>query len=601
MPTHQQSNTTECSRCSESVALDEGKITLHGETYHRGCGLVEAAVKGFHHIRGSHKWQVGVCLGVHDTPLHPPPSRACREAGLIHCARDDAHISASTFAALKYWYESRDVSSVRSRRTCAGWDIDRTMRRLIGMFEATTLGFDRFSHYISAEDGRPSILIPGESLEVAQNAALSCNLALKTLYAIHHPEARKGVFRKMNHDISKAWDKMVGEQGILIGIMRAMPVFPVEDINANEIRSMLRVCADFDELRWAEGQSDFDKAVSPLTHLGLAWATYLRCDELVEYDPISPQLHKHIRTHAARQVPQSVGPMRLTRVESKQPSNAKRQHRSMDEGPQVTPSWLRLAREVEGLDRKDDLVKSYFGLLHRSGGAYVYGSTYFVLQRWALHECTSETEARRFKLDSYDTTLGDALHFAVTLPGRLESITGHYAISAHITMSDTIDGQPAALYFGGELILYAQSAVFALEQTLKWLHSLTNPEASLSVYKRGMGHDVLRAWEHISDHHDNILEIFHAMPLFQSDHELHEREHVSGQLMLELLGRFSTTYFDARYGIADPSKKNTEIQVDYRINLHLAWAVYLYGLMNLPVPSDLTDAHQILGERTRSP
>ena len=97
------------------------------------------------------------------------------------------------------------------------------------------------------------------------------------------------------------------------------------------------------------------------------------------------------------------------------------------------------------------------------------------------------------------------------------------------------------------------------------------------------GHDVLAAWKHIPEHHDEILKIFHSMPLFQSDGDLHEREHVSSERMLELLGRFSTTYADARYGTTDPSKEGRDVQVDYRICLHLAWAVYLYGMMNLPL------------------
>lgn len=584
-------NATACSRCDRSISLDDSDVTLDGRTYHRDCGFIEASEKGFHYIRASHKWQAGVCLGVYDTPLHPPAMRVCQEAGLLHCENDNSHINASTFAALKHWHQPTGANTEKASRACDGWDIDRTMRRLIGMLEATTLAFDHMEHWNVMEGYRfllhnlagvkctPSFLIPGGLLEVAQCAALCCNLALKTLYAVHNPTAPKEVFRDMSHDMSEAWDKIGDERGILIGIVRAMPVFPLAHVDDEDIRHMLSKSADFDELRWSGGETAPPFALSALPHLRLAWATYLRCDELIEYDPISPQLHAFIQNKDSEPTPHGPSAVRqLHRPEKKQLSAPNTQQGHVTEDSIITPDWLRLAEEIPEIDRKHDLFKSDYGLLHRASGAYVTGSTHAVLRRWAIQEPAT---TKPFPITSSKTALGDTYGLAAMLSGRLECITGNYALSAHLINSQTIDGLPAVPYFIGELILYTQSAVFVCELAIKWLYSLCHPEAPLTVYKKDMGHYVLIAWKHISDHHDEILRVFHAMPLFQGDGDLHEREHVSDEKMLALLSWFSTTYYDARYGITDPGKERSTIPVDYRINLHLAWAVYLYGARNL--------------------
>ena len=591
-------NAAVCPRCDRFVTLDDNDVRLDGRTYHRECGFIEAAVKGFHHVRASHKWQFGVCLGVYDIPLHPPSMRVCQEAGLLHCETDNSHINASTFAALKYWHQPSGANPMKTSRTCEGWDIDRIMRRLIGMLEATTMAYDHMEHrkardmydyllfHLFGVNYTLDILIPGGMVEVAQCAALCCNLALKTLYAVHNPEASKKVFSKMGHDMSKAWDRLDGERGVLIGIMRAMPMFPLEDVDDERVRNMLRESADFDELRWSDGWSTNPFALSALTHLRLAWATYIRCHELVEYDPISPQLYRHITTDGAKATRLDFTEVReLHRPATHQLFDTNNQQGYPADDSSFTPDWLRLAKEISEMDRTDDLFKSNYGLLHRADGAYVSGSTVNVLRRWVVQEMVA---TRRFGRPSLETTLGHTMGLATILCGRLEAITGDYAHSAHLIEAYTLDGLPAPHYFGGELMLYTQSAVFACEQAIKWLYSISHPEAPLSVYKEmgRDGHDVLEAWKHIPEHHDEILKIFHAMPLFQGDGDLHEREHVSSERMLELLGRFGTTYSDARYGTTDPAKEGRGVQVDYRICLHLAWAVYLYGMMNLPINND---------------
>ena len=590
---------TVCPRCDRSIALDDREVTLDGRTYHRDCGFIEASVKGFHHLRASHKWEVGVCIGEYNTlPLHPPSMRVCQEAGLLHCENDGSLLTAAVFGALKHWYRPAGVNPAKAPRTCDGWNIDRIMRRLIGMLEATTLAYDHMEHQNVNESIRswvhdiagvkydPQFLIPGGLVEVAQWAALCCNLALKTLYAIHNPAAPKKLFSKMRHDMSKAWDGLDGERGNLIGIMRAMPMFPLEDVDDELVRRMLSESADFDELRWGSESNPYPFTVSATTHLRLAWAAYLRCHDIVEYEPITPQLHAYIRdnrTNAAQTDRSAV--RKLNRPATSELLDPKGQQGQLINESHIMPDWLSLAKEIPEIGWGNDLFKSNYGVLHRESGAYAGGSTFYVLQRWAMQE---RVATRRFVQASHKTSLGETNGLAWMLSGRLECISGNYALSAHVIHMKSVDGVPAYFHFSGELTLYAQAAVFVCELAIKWLYSLSHPDAPLSVYK-GMGHDghdVLEAWKHIPEHHDEILKTFHALPLFQSDGDLNEREHVSSERMHELLGRFRTTYSDARYGTTDPAKERKGVQLDYRICLHLAWAVYLYGMMNLPPIND---------------
>ena len=589
-------NAAACPRCDRFVTLDDDDVRLDGRTYHRECGFIEAAVKGFHHVRASHKWQVGACIGVYNTlPLHPPSMHVCQQAGLLHCENDGSLLTAAIFGGLKHWYRPAGVNPAKTPRTCDGWNIDRIMRRLIGMLEATTLAYDHMEHQnvnellrrwssnIAGIKYDPQLLIPGGLVEVAQWAALCCNLALKTLYAIHNPDAPTKVFGRMSHNMSKAWDGLGDETGNLIGIMRAMPMFPLEDVDGERVRHMLSESSDFDELRWGSESHPYPFTVSATTHLRLAWAAYLRCHDLVEYDPITPQLHAYIRDNGTKATQTGRSAVRrLNRPAISQLIDPNGLQGQLVNDSSVMPDWLRLAKEIPEIERGKDLYKSNYGVLHRVSGAYAPGSTFYVLQRWAMQE---RGPTRRFAKASHKTSLGDTDGLALMLGGRLEFISSNYALSAHVIHMKSVDGVPAYFHFSGELTLYAHAAVFVCELAIKWLYSLTHPKAPLSVYKNmgRDGHDVLVAWKRIPEHHDEILKIFHSMPLFQSDGDLHEREHVSSERMLELLGRFSTTYADARYGTTDPSKEGRDVQVDYRICLHLAWAVYLYGMMNLPL------------------
>lgn len=582
-------NPIKCLRCKGSLAEIEGDVVLHGARFHRECGAIEAWEKGHrHHIRAAHKHvraEMARKHGISDVrPIYDrltSMSRSvCEEAGLIHAGpAGGPHDSTSTYTVLKYWYEPPVPISVPVPRSCKGWHIDRTIRALGGMLEAATLAYDNHEHGKSARrDPTPVFIgtVQGESFEVGMYASLVCSLALKTLYAIHHPKASKWVFKRMGHGLSKVWLKLEGERGRLIGIMRSMPVFTVGHgpLIEAEVRSLLGSVANFDDLRRAETNGR-ELIIGSSLHLRLAWAAYLRCEELTEYAQIPPQL------------PPSVGLVETSfhsnrRGSSqyiKQRDEATRRYRlrSLARGTTIEPEWLILSHAIRGLGRysKDNLSKSYYGLIESSSGTYVYGSTFQMLLQWAIGN-----HVRYPDHGAYHTSLGDAKYLAHTLPGRLETITAQYAVSAAYYDLQTMEGKPITRYGIGELLLYTQSAVYAAELTMKWLYSITHPDAPSSLYEDEIGHDVLTAWRYISDHHDAILDMFHTMPLFQPDVDLQLHEYTSGERMVEMLGRFRTAYVDARYGITAPDKE-VLIDINYRINLHLAWAVFLHGLRYL--------------------
>lgn len=590
-------NTSHCPRCKGSFALDQGGVTLRDQTYHKKCGLLELWSEFQRPLRASVKRrrsEMEQRLGKFERVRHPPPpaevqpAHICKEAGLIHAGPNRQHIRISTHAVLLGWYNQHRSRAERSFRACAGWDINRTMRYLGDMLEATTVAYDNLRHSITNQpnlryaDNAPAVLVFvmrnglkfGMTAEVGQYAAHCCTLALKTLYAIHNLDAEPQEFKDIGHDISQVWDKLEGEKGFLIDIMRNMPVFPVAGaIDEPSVRTALVACANFDDLRFYE-LSGCRLQVSPETHLRLAWAAYLRCKALVADNPTpSPQRKK---TKVSRDTPSS-----LMQKPSRDPNangDARLRHgrKYLNGDSTVLPDWLRLAMLIGPIGgyNSNTLQKTRYGLIHTPSNEYLCGSTSVLLLAW-----TFERGARFFDPELENTGLGDVTPLVHTLHGRLEEITTNYATNTSLMDVHTIDGEPLKDYFMGQFLLHTQASVFACELTLKWLYAIVHPDAPLRYYTKT--HDVLRLWNRIEDHHDNVLDVFHSMPLFQADGPAHKREQVSAEKLCDLLGRFRTAYVDARYGITDPSRKVLEITDDYRITLHLAWAVFIYGLQSI--------------------
>lgn len=591
-------NTDHCPRCKKgSFALDQDEVTLGGRPFHRECGLLElweGIQRPLRETIKRRRAEMEQRLGAFEKVRHPPPpaevqpAHVCKEAVLIHAGHNRRHIRISTRAVLERWYWQHRPQIERPVRQCAGWNIERTMRYLGDMLEATTVAYDNLQHHVA---NRP-ILLPsdiklagvalplqygltfGMKLEVGQYAAHCCGLALKTLYAIRNPDAKPRVFKDIGHDISQAWKKLEGEQGFLIDIMRNMPVLPATGaISELGVRSAISMCADFDELRFYE-LSESQLMVSPITHLRLAWATFVRCDELVGRKPTPSQ--RQARSKISRNTPSSLSNKPSRNQETKDNADLRDRHMKFNGDPTILPDWLRLVMSMGGLGgyNPDSLKKTRFGLIHTSSNEYLSLSTAAVLMAWTLERCSS-----CFDPNLTDTGLGDVEPLMYTLHGRLEEITMNYATNTGILEIHSIDGEPLKDHFMGQFLIHTQAAVFACELTLKWLYAIMHPEAPLRYYKKT--HDVLRLWKRIGDHRDNILDVFHAMPLFQADGPIHKREHVSAEKLRDLLSRFRTTYVDARYGITDPSRDVLEIADDYRITLHLAWSVFVYGLQSI--------------------
>ena len=415
-------------------------------------------------------------------------------------------------------------------------------------------------------------------LEVGQYAAHCCGLALKTLYAIHNPDVTNYVFKNtIRHDLTKAWSMLEGEQGYLIAIMRTMPLFIQGDIDEAAVRTVLTETANFDELRWFE-LSDCRKEVLPYAHLQLAWAAYLRCRELMD-NPTKPR-RRRSKTKISLNVPSSLQ-QRPSPLQSILEDVGLREHLRHFDVDRTSPTdWARLATTIRGLDKYDleSLIKTRYGLLHSASGAYVFGSTFQILVAWALARVSAHPNVDPITT-TCETGLGNVALLTNSLLGRLEVITGNYAYISGILEVQTIDGRPLVPRFVDQLGLHTHAAVFACELTLKWLYALTHPDIPLRQYKAT--HDVKDWWNRLSDNHDKILDVFHAMPLFQADGPIEERETVTTDRVSEMLGWFSSAYVDARYGITDPSRDEVGIVTDYRINLHLAWSVYLFGYQNI--------------------
>lgn len=591
-------NDTLCPRCSRPFTLDPSEVNVEGRIFHRSCGALdiwEAFQRRYHAVWTRMRRQTEQRLGAFSVVRHPPlpselhPSHVCEEAGLIHA--DGSLLRISTDVVLERWHE-QGRQPVQSFKRCKGWHIDRTMRYLRGMLEATTVAFDNLVHS-EAEQRYPSDIIGmmwrygtslGMQVELGQYAAHCCNLCLKTLYALRHPEAESKIFKEdIGHDISEAWGMIADEQGYLVSIMRDMPLFPPTEVDKSTLEADLAKCAHFEELRWYELDGD-RKHVSRTLHLQLAWAAFLRCQELTavggrEVSQKGQQSRrKPGRTKISRAVPPS-----LQQRPSWTPLNTDKAHRSeilrqFDKDP-TPPDWLRLCKSIHGMRRysPEGLTKSSYGLIHARDdiyvGAYVFGSTFQVMRLW-LSECGLDYP----KLDpgDFNTGLGNVALLTHTLRGRLEVITANYAYTSGLLTLHTIEGRPMIRDKGGQFMLYTQAAVFACELTMKWLYALTHPHEPLSGYKT---HNVQTLWGLLEDHHDNILEVFQAMPLFQADVPIDDRVQLSAGRVAELLGRFRTTYVDARYGITDASRESVRIDFDYRINLHLAWSVFLYGLL----------------------
>ena len=590
-------NTSHCPRCSGSFALDQGQVTLLDRTYHKECGMLELWEEIQRPLRESVKRrraEMEQRLGKFEKVRHPPPpaevqpAHICKEAGLIHAGPNRRHIRISTRAVLERWYGQRESGTARPFRESVGWNIDRTMRYLGDMLEATTVAYDNLQHRMSNQpnlshaDKKLALLgfmirfgvDFGMTLEVGQYAAHCCSLALKTLYAIRNPDTEARTFKDIGHDISKAWTKVEGEQGFLIDIMRNMPVFSVAGaIDESAVRTALSECADFDDLRFYE-LSGCRLHVSPRTHLRLAWAVYVRCEELSAHNP-TPSRRRE-RTKISRNTPSSLNQKPPQAPNARMDVVLSDVHKRLNRDLTVLPDWLRLARLIGPLGGYNPvtLQKTRYGLIHTSSDEYLCPSTSAVLLAWTFERCSTYFDP---ELD--DTGLGYVAPLVYTLHGRLEEITSNYASNTGLLDIHSIDGEPLKDHFMGQFLVHTQAAVFACELTLKWLYAIMHPETPLRYYTKT--HDVLRLWKRIGDHHDNILEVFHAMPLFQADGPVHEREHVSAEKLCDLLSRFRTTYVDARYGITDPSREVLEIADDYRITLHLAWSVFIYGLQSI--------------------
>ena len=576
-----------CLRCSSAIGHDDAQVTLEGKRYHQACGALELWEWFQGNLRHKVK-QTRIAmeqrLGKFDDVRHPPlpaelhPAHMC-EAKLIHGA--GSHIGPSTPAVLDRWYNQQGSEEALPFISCVGWNIGRTMRNLSGMLQATTVTFDNLVHSL-ADQTKPSdpimqlwhyALEGGMGLEIGQYAAHCCSLALKTLYAIRNTDATKDVFKDaIGHDLSTAWDMLEGEKGILISILRGIPLFNQGKIGeSTNVKSELAGIAHYDDLRWYE-LSRFEKVVIPEAHLQLAWAAYLRCKELTDYQ--SEPSHQ-TDTKISENIPSSMGQKPVPMPGIWQDRDFRNLMSHLDKKPTDRPDWLRLAWSVRGLDgyNRETLVKTAYGLIHSPTGSYVFGSTFQILLLWTQERVSSP----RDNPDQYETGLGDLGFLTHSLFGRLEVITANYAHTSGILTVRDINGKPMRHHFRGQMLMHTQSAVFACELTMKWLCALIYPDRPLSHY---LTHDVQKLWRRLHAHHSKILDVFHAMPLFQSDGPIEEREHVTADQVNEMLARFRTTYVDARYGITDPHKEDVLIDIDYRITLHLAWAVFLYGYEN---------------------
>ena len=615
MATASTTRSGSCPRCKENIDGHHATSMLYGVTYHRSCCALAAWENGpqaemrasFKQGRNHMERRLGT---FHPVKVLPPseifPSMIC-DLGLVHGKADNQLVCMSTVDTLSYWYWSSSNRSSREFTRSEGWNIQRTLHWLPDLLEMATTSFDCLWHAAQLQSQYPMERLAelGMWFEAGQYATYCCELALKTLIAIRNPDKNVRFFKRaVKHDLTEAWKWLEREQGIVLGIVRAMPLFPPTKIDGVGMRDILRDSGDFDELRWAEMDVSERQwqMVSPLMHLQLAHAAYLRARELVDL----PSSHligapeKKRERKSLSLVTRMTPPSLTTRPNSlnyQAHANELLKHqKALDDARRVagTPIWMQVVKEIAlsgyvwrnggyvhtRYDERD-LVKREDGLIHSThGDAYVLNSTFQVLIAWALGE-------RRYsEYPQLMTSLGDMRWLAHTLPMRLELITANYANLAGGEQSRLLDGRSAMMtVYGGQYLLSLQAAVFGCELTIKWLYSILNTTAPPTVFRGEIGHNALNGWHKLNKHHAGIMEVFHSMPLFQSDAPAHLQERVDYAQLIGLLQGFETAYETARYGFTDPEERGFTLPDSYRINIQLGWAVFLYGMRTAVLPA----------------
>ena len=500
------------------------------------------------------------------------PLVLCDELRLLHSDRYLECVPYATSLALRREYLKDNHQAESNVRASVGWDVKRAIMNVPGTLTYATTSLDRLWHWNKSEIGEHPHYA-GMKLEVYQAVAISCELALKTLYAITHPEDPSKVYSNLGHDLHEIWDRLETEHDALLTVMGSMPLLPRAPIDQASMTEALWEFPKLNDLRYHESSEQRGDALhlQPVPIVRLGWAAYLRSCRLLGFgpDPSTDKSATFQRSGGGYETNDE-----LLNAELGLPI-ASRQVQYGYPGAEIGATW-RLIAVQRGL-HGEIMYRCASGLVHQ-GSHYLFGSTMKILVGWVLGDrypdyvrrYSGESDCRRA------AAWGDIESLAYTLPGRLEVLTADYDAfdlfgaqsPEHLEVLDNDFSRP------GSMIALATSAIFNCELALKMLYALRHPDASRQIH----GHDVSKLWSQNKDSHAEILHYFQSMPLFINRHGDISADEVTS--MFADLQMSGGSYTDLRYKLTRPEPKPVPVKLAFApdMPLKVAWSAFLVAL-----------------------